>query len=225
MKSVIKVISAIVFFSGRLAGQETSIVGAWQSQDGDDETVLICQAGYIVIAEFNPVNTAFYYSSGGSYTLTKERLIVGLAFTTNRSEAQQPGEKRQLEYSRLGDKLSITKDDSIKVLFTRIDNGNGMLAGVWQLAGKHGALKDLLILSAGRFQRIHFNTQTNELISSYGGRYDYSDEKYIEHINFYRKDPDKIGKSVSFTVEIHQNRMTIKRKNEKGETVEEEWMR
>lgn len=208
-----------------MAGQETSIVGAWQSKDGDDETVVICHEGYIVITEFNPVNTAFYYSGGGSYKVTKERLIVSIEFTTNKTELQQAGKKAQLPYSRSGDKLSVTKDDSVKISFIRIDNGSGTLAGVWQLAGKHGELKDLLVLSAGRFQRIQFNAQTKELISCYGGRYDYSDGKYTEHINFYRKDPEKIGKSVSFIVEINKNGMTIKGKNEKGEAVEEEWMK
>ena len=84
MKSIINLFAAIVFFTSKLAAQEASIVGAWQSKDGDDETVLICQAGYIVITEFNPVNTAFYYSSGGSYKVIKDQLIASLEFTTNK---------------------------------------------------------------------------------------------------------------------------------------------
>jgi hypothetical protein len=225
MKTIIRVFFAILFCSGRLAGQETSIVGAWQSRDGDDETVLICQDGYIVITKFNPVNTAFYYSSGVSYKMMKERLIAGLAFTTDKNELKLAGQKGQLLYSRSGDTLRITKVDSVKILFTRSDDGQGSLAGLWRLAGEQGEIKTLLVLSGTRFQRIRFNEQTKELVSSYGGRYDYRNGMYTEHIDFYRKNPDMIGQSLRFTVEISGSGMKISGKNEKGETVQEDWNR
>lgn len=206
------------------AKRQTSITGAWISRDGDDETVFICQDNYIIITEYNPVNTAFYYSSGGRSREIKGQLIASLEFTTNKSELQQR-EKGQLIYTAAGNKLSITKDDKTKREFTRIDDGTGNLAGVWKKEAATGDEQTLLILSGTRFQRVRFNAKTRELVSSYGGHYKHSQGNYTEHISFYRKDPDMIGKSVSYTIEIKKDRLTIKGKNEKGEAVEEEWGR
>ena len=225
MKSIINLIIAIVFFSGTSTGQESSVVGTWYSKDGDDEYVLICQANYIVITNFNKVNTAFYYSSGGSYKAIKDRMIASLEFTTSKHELQHIKTLGQLQYTRSEDKLSIIREDSSKVFLSRVDNGQADLAGVWRLAGQQGELKSLLVISGHRFQRIHFNPKTKELIGSYGGRYEYSDGKYTEHIDFYKKDGDKIGTSVSFTLEVNKTGMVIKGKNEKGEEVEELWKR
>lgn len=218
-------ISVISLFSPELTKQQTSITGAWLLKDGDDETVFICKDGYILITEYNPINTAFHYSSGGSYQEIKGQLVASLEFTTSKSELQQAKMKGQLIYSISGDKLSITKEDSIKKVLNRVDDGGGAMAGVWKKPGQQGDEKTLLILSGKRFQRIRYNAKTKELISSYGGHYDYNNGKYTEHIEFYRKDPEMIGKTISFAVEIEKDRMTIKGKNEKGEGVEEEWSR
>ena len=67
-----KIASAVIllstlFINGSFYSPQSSIVGAWHAKEEDDEAIMICKDGYVVLTEFNQVNTAFAYCSGGTY--------------------------------------------------------------------------------------------------------------------------------------------------------------
>ncbi|MFI5131460.1 MAG: hypothetical protein ACHQFX_15770 [Chitinophagales bacterium] len=232
-KIVIAVILlSILVINGSFYLPQPSIVGAWHEKEGDEEAVVICTDSYIVVTEFNQVNTAFSYCSGGSYKEKNGQLIVMVDFTTRKKETGLIGTQRALNYSIAGDKLTVTLNDSTTRLLTRIDDGSGTLAGTWHLASRMNngqpepIQKDeetLKIVSGKRFQWITFDPEKNEFIGGGCGNYTYNDGKYTENIECYAKDSYKIGKMLSFDVSINQNVLTQKGFNAKGEPLVEEW--
>jgi len=135
-----------------------------------------------------------------------------------------------MKFSITGNKLTVFGTDSSKNQLTRIDDGGGALAGIWQLKSRlnngkteeiKGPLKTLKILSGTLFQCVTFNTETNEFLGCYGGRYTYKDGKYTERIQFYWKNSEKVGTSVSFDASVDNDTWTIKQ----GSSKKEEWTR
>ena len=228
--AIIPIFLLLAIITGSFTGPQPSITGAWISKNGDDERMMICSGNYIMVAEFNEVNTAFYYAAGGSYKERDGMLVVDFEFSKYKEERENIGMKGGLKYIINGNKVTVLGNDSSKRVLTRVDDGAGALTGVWQLTGRltngkmepvKGDLKTLKIVSGTRFQCVGFNTGTKEFVSCYGGRYSYKDGKYVEHIEFYWKDPDKIGTAVSFDASVDNNTWT----NKKSGSKIEEWAR
>ena len=225
------ILSFILLINGRFSRAQTSITGAWHSKEGDDEAVMICKDGYIVITEFNQVNTQFAYCSGGACTERKSgQLIVTIDFTTRRKEIGYIGTQKALNYSISGDKISVTLDDSTTRVMTRLDDGLRTLAGVWRLTSpmtnkqpepkQADSRQTIKILSGKRFQWVTFDPEKNEFIGGGGGTYAYTEGKYTESIECYAKDSYKIGTSITFDATLDKDAWTIK-----GKGIEERWSR
>jgi hypothetical protein len=222
------ILLSLLFGNGSFNKPQLSVTGAWHEQKDDDEAVIICTHGYIIIAEFNQINTSFIYSSGGSYTEKKAgQLVVDVDFSNRKKDAEFVGTKGAMVYSISGDQMTVTMNDGVKRVVTRVDDGGGELAGAWRLSARmnsgrmeavpDGPVKMIKVLSATRFQWVSFNTETNEFIASGGGTYTFKDGKYTEHIEFYAKDSYKIGTSQAFDATIDKNVWVNK--------AQEEWTR
>ncbi len=229
-----KIAAAIILLSlfvinGSFNKPQPLIIGAWHEKEEDQEAVLIFTNDYFMIAEFNQVNTSFTYGVGGSFSEKKAgQPIVELDFSTRKKDAEYIGAKAAMIYSVSGDKMTVTMNDSTKRTVTRVDDGNGELAGIWRMSARmnngkmepvaNGPVKMIKILSATRFQWASFNEEKNEFISSGGGTYTFKEGKYTENIEFYAKNSGKIGTSQTFDATIDKNVWTIKAGNS-----QEEW--
>lgn len=212
-----------------------SVEGAWHQKEGDYEAVLICKDGYLVITEFNQVNTAFVYTSGGPFKQRKGQLVVRIDFVSKASEKKYVGRERALTYTLTGDKMSVVMDDSTTKEMTRVDDGSGELAGAWRITGRmsngqmnpiaDGPRRTMKLLSGKRFQWIAFNTATGEFFGSGGGSYSLKDGKYTEHIEFFSRDPERVGTSVSFDAAVSNGVWTHKGLSSRGDPIHEEWSR
>jgi hypothetical protein len=225
------ILLSLLLSTGSFNKGQPSITGAWHEQQEDEEAVIIFTHDYLVVAEFNQINTAFTYGGGGNFSEKKPgQLIVEIDFSSRKKESDLIGTKGALIYSISGEKMTITMNDSTKRLVTRVDDGSGELAGTWRMSAgmnngrmepvPNGPVKTIKVLSGKRFQWVSYNEETNEFIGSGGGTYTYNAGKYTEHIEFYAKDSYKIGTSMAFDATINQNVWT-----NKGSTSQEEWIR
>lgn len=226
--AIISIVVLLALTTGSFTKFQPSITGAWINKDGDDEHTLICSGGYTFMVEYNAVNTAFYYAGGGHYKEKDGMLIFEYEFSKKKDEQENIGIPAGMKFSIAGNKLTVFGTDSSKNVLTRVDDGAGPLAGIWQLKsqltnGKMEEIKDplktLKILSGTLFQCVTFNTVTNEFIACYGGRYTYKDGKYTERIQFYWKKSDKVGTAVSFDASVEDGKWT----NKQSGAVKEEW--
>ena len=90
---------------------------------------------------------------------------------------------------------------------------------------KPGARKTIKILSATHFQWIAINTETGEFFGTGGGNYSFKDGKYTENIEFFSRDPNRVGASLSFNAELKEGDWHHSGLSSKGDKIYEVWSR
>lgn len=198
----------IVLMTGFISDNKNAVQtlnGAWKSQEGSVEQVLLLSDGYFMHTTFDQVNKQFVGSRGGTYTISGNKLIVNVEFnTSNKDQVAQ-----SLTYDFVINKAKLSSDLSgKKTTWALLDQGKGDLAGTWYMSGRKQdgkialnpirARKTLKILTGTRFQWAAINAETKEFFGTGGGFYTFTNGKYIENIEFFSRDNSRVGASLSF---------------------------
>lgn len=212
--------------------------GAWETtfldQDGKTgQLSMIIQDGYLSMAAYNLETQDFIATLGGPYRADWSTLTVTYHYDTSDSTAV--GSAQDIKYTLNGDVLAFNNDK----VWKRVDaNEPGQLAGTWQITGRkrngemrrnfqRGARKTIKILSGTRFQWIAFNHDTGEFFGTGGGTYTTTpdDGLYIERIEFFSRDPERVGAQLSFDYKIRNEEWHHSGSSSKGKPIYETWGR
>jgi hypothetical protein len=156
-----------------------------------------------VKSTYNSKTGKFISTNGGTWKLTGDTMTEKVEFDSNNSE-------------RVSKEVSfdVVINDSIleivgsKIKFRRIDKGEPVkLQGVWIMSGSlidgktqsrdiSGPIKTMKILSGKRFQRISYNTETNQVLGAGGGFYSTTNNEYIENTEFFSTDDSKVRQQI-----------------------------
>lgn len=213
---------------------DTGLEGAWQSsfpdgQGGDNRLVMIVQDGYFVMTAYAGDTTGqFLATLGGSYTLSPDTLRVTYEFDSG--TPANVGRSTAMPYTVTGSLLVFNQDKA----WQRLDDGDGPLAGAYEITGRKeegemrrrpvtGPRRTMKILSGSRFQWIAYNTETAEFLGTGGGTYTAEAPLYIERIEFFSRDPERVGKQLSFDFKIRNNEWHHMGLNSSGEPLYETW--
>ncbi len=210
-----------------------SLEGAWKTTfAGDGGTTndlsLIIEDGYFVMTAYNSESKIFIATLGGSYTANDSSFDVTYEFDS--SNPENVGQERAMAYQVDGSLLVFNNDK----IWQRVDDGTGPLAGAWQITGRKdqgemkrrapsGPRRTMKILSGERFQWIAYNTETAEFLGTGGGEYTSADKLYIEKIEFFSRDPERVGSQLSFDYQIRNNEWHHSGLSSKGEPIYETW--
>jgi len=181
------------------------INGAWQTQEGTIEQVLLLSDGYFMHTIFDQVNKEFIQSRGGTYQLSGSDLIATVEFNT--VDKDQIWQK--INYSFIVKKDKLNSDLSgKKAVWNLLDKVQGNLSGTWRMSGRMQdgkitysqprARKTLKVLTGSRFQWAAINAETKEFFGTGGGSYTFEKGKYTEKIEFFSRDNSRVGASLSF---------------------------
>jgi hypothetical protein len=208
---------------------QSSITGAWHSQNGSIENIVVFQDGYFSYSIFDKANKKFIRTYGGTFSEAGGQLHVNSEFDSEFSD--NVGKHSHYGYSVSGNTLMLTTSTATE--FTRIDNGTGALAGNWRITARmnngqmqaiqSGPRKTLKLLSGTRFQWMAINTETKEFFGTGGGTYTFKDGKYTENIEFFSRDSSRVGASLVFDGSVNNNVWTHKGLSSKGDPIHEEW--
>lgn len=198
----------MVFMTGfvpdaRIADE--SINGAWKTQQSTLEQVLLFSDGYFMHTTFDKVNKQFIQSRGGTYTFSGKDLVVKVEFNTH--DKDQIGQA--ITYSFSVNKSKLSSDISgKKAIWDMLDKGEGEMAGTWRMSGRKTdgkivmspprARKTLKVLTGTKFQWAAINAETKEFFGTGGGSYTFVNGKYTENIEFFSRDNNRVGASLSF---------------------------
>jgi hypothetical protein len=209
-----------------------SLNGAWQFKSAEGEQVLICIDGYLTHTKYALTQKKFAVTRGGPYKLNGDNLEI--LFEFNSSDRNEVGTAKAYTARINGDKLE-TDIDGNRVKWTKLDAGDGLLAGNWQITGRMqgdklnemrpGARKTIKILSGTRFQWAAINTETKEFSGSGGGKYSFKNGKYTEYIEFFSRDSSRVGASLSFDGKVEDGKWIHKGLSSRGENIHEIWSR
>jgi hypothetical protein len=218
------------FFSISLMSfAQNNLEGAWNLKQGNNTIVLLFKDGYFTSTEYS--SNTFINSWGGPFSINGNSISVKKEFDTQNKE--ETGTIKQLTYSEKDGKLTIKKEDHPS-LYTRLDNGNAPLAGVWKITGREqdgklieihqtGARKTLKMLTGGRFQWFAINPETKQFSGTGGGTYTFENGKYTENILFFSRDSSRIGAKLVFDGKLEDDKWHHSGLSSKGDKIYEVW--
>ncbi|QNL48441.1 membrane or secreted protein [Olivibacter sp. SDN3] len=219
----------LVFFVATINAQTTTIEGTWHVKEGDTEHTLVLVDGYLSYSIFDVKNKKFINTSGGPYSLQGDKLKVNVEFNAQDKSDVGGGHVYMASLSNTL-KTNISGKD---LSWTKIDDNNAPLSGVWRITGRQVndkmnemPLRDrrtLKILSGTRFQWIAINIKTGEFSGTGGGTYTFDNNKYTEHIEFFSRDNDRVGASLSFDGKIENGQWHHSGASSKGDPIYEIW--
>ena len=116
----------------------------------------------------------------------------------------------------------------------RVDDGTpGQLANAWLITGRKrdngmqtitpGARKTMKILSGTRFQWIAYNSESGQFFGTGGGTYTSENGKYVENIDFFSRDSNRVGASLEFDFELVDGEWHHSGLSSKGSPIYEIW--
>ncbi len=219
-----------------LSSYAQSWIGAWQHtlESHDDSlhtTVLIVTEHYLVSTTYDKNSGAFIKTRGGAWKQNAKKTInLTLEFDSENPDTVGTQDDFNIMMNK---ETLIFLDDNVK--FQRLDDGGpGILNGAWLMSArmKDGTLqqrntnkarKTMKILSGSRFQWIAYNTETKTYMATGGGTYTTIDERYTETIEFFSKDPSKVGLQLEFSYQLIDGNWQHTGKSSKGDPTHEVW--
>jgi hypothetical protein len=213
------------------AAFQESVQGAWQRQDGTMKQVVIIQDDYFSLTAYDQVNRKFNGTYGGTLSVSSNALHANIEFDTQNKD--QVGQHKHYNF-QLVDKNKLKMNISGQDLeWVRLDEGKTGLAGNWRITARmnngqlqpmqRSARKTLKLLSGTRFQWMAINPETKEFFGTGGGNYTFKDGKYIENIEFFSRDSNRVGATLSFDGSVSGKVWTHKGLSSRGEPIHEEW--
>lgn len=203
--------------------------GAWQGKQDGHLVQILFQDGYYVETHYTPGE--FLFARGGWYKRSGDALQVNLEFDSENSGAAGSAETitlalvdNLLEFSRNGQTLRLR----------RVDKGTAPLAGVWHITqrmqeGKlvpihrSGTRKTLKVLTGTRFQWFAIDPGKGMFGGTGGGRYEFRDGVYTEHIDFFSRDNSRVGNALNFEGSLQDGHWHHRGLSSKGDPIYEVW--
>ena len=221
----------MLFLLGIQQLKAQSAEGAWQVKTDSATTIMLVTPDYFTITTYTPA--AFVSTMGGTWQGTSE----GNATTTiefNSADKAQVGQHPDAAAAFEGEQLALTLGGK-KMVFTRVDDGIAALAGRWQITAREangkmnsmpsGARKTIKILTGTKFQWVAINTETGEFFGTGGGSYTFENNVYTEKIEYFSRDNNRVGASLSFKGSVNGDKWDHSGKSSDGKPLHEEWSR
>lgn len=229
MRSLIGIFICMIIQTNSFA---QSFQGAWKRNLDTAVQYLTIIDNYFSIATFNIGEKKFIRTRGGTALFEKGTMNGKIEFNT--AEKQEVG--KDYSYSiKLKDNTLMLAAENISLKWLRVDEAAGGLSGNWRITGreqdgkmvtmKPGARKTIKILSDTHFQWIAINTETGEFFGTGGGYYTFLDGRYTENIEFFSRDSNRVGASLSFHAELKDGDWHHSGLSSKGDKIYEVWSR
>lgn len=235
-------IAAISLISGINDTKATivnALEGAWEIETLNGEAlghrgVLLIQEPYAFYTEFDVEKKTFVRSQGGVIEVTGNKMSYKAEFDTQ--DEGQIGVTYQITANLKGAQVSLdfkADDQSYNMTLNRIDNGSGDLAGSWRITDRMrngemsamtlGARKTIKMISGTRFQWAAFNPETKQFSGAGGGTVVLENGKYNEHIEFFSRNPDRVGADLQFDYKVDGDKWDHSGFSSTGNAIREIW--
>jgi len=233
MKTLTKLFFTLLFTIVTISqvAAQSEVLGAWKSTNGATTSLMLVTPAYFSITVYD--TAGFKSTLGGTWSGSSDNTgITTIEF--NSADPSQVGKQLEATVDFEGDQL-VTALNGNKTTWTRVDNGNSEMSGVWQITGretngtmsamKPGDRKTIKILTGTKFQWIAMNTKTGEFFGTGGGSYTFTNGVYTENIEFFSRDNSRVGASLSFKGSVSGDKWDHSGKSSKGDPIHEEWTR
>lgn len=219
------------------------LVGAWRLTSKADgplagaTAVKIVTDGRFTVAYYDQAGKKFVGTYGGTYTVAGGQLTEKLDFST--LDSTLVGKPGPLTYGLRNGAWTLSGTRGGKKVaetWEKLDEKTAgtSLAGAWQIRQregeggtmntiKPGPRQTIKYLSGNRFQWVAFNNETRQFFGTGGGTYTAKEGKYTETIEFFSRDPGRVGMQLSFDYELNGNQWRHSGRSTTGNRVNEIW--
>jgi hypothetical protein len=216
--------------------QTHTLKGAWRLASNGKEpftAVKIYSDDYFMVAYYDLQGKNFIKSKGGTYSFSDGKYTETIEFNT--AENSEVGSSIKFSAGLKKQELKSTDNRTKKVeVWVRIEEpATPALAGVWRITGREqngqlspmqqGSRKTIKILSGSRFQWAAFNTETKQFSGTGGGTFAAKDGNYTENIEFFSRDGNRVGASLSFKYDVKGNEWHHSGLSSTGNKIYEVW--
>lgn len=210
-----------------------TLTGAWRLQESGGEQVIQFMDGYFTHTTFDKARKWFVQTRGGTYIGEKNKLTVHYEFDTG--DSTQIGKTITYNASVASGQLR-TDVSGTEQGWSRLDAGDGPLAGLWAITARkqdgalqpihqRGTRKTVKVLTGTRFQWAAIDPGTRQFLGTGGGTYTFKDGKYTEHIEFFSRDSSRVGSSLSFDGRLEKGDWHHSGLSSRGDPIYEVWSR
>ncbi len=227
------VLITILLFSGVLSSQ--SLEGSWKlvEENGapviEKEVIRIYQDDYFAEAARKVETKEFLWALGGEYSMDDYTETMDFNTRSPKMIGEMTNPRLIFENENM-----ITLNNTTGVeKWERVSNNENELSGNWVITGikRNGELtkmepgdrRTIKILGGDRFQWVAFNSATREFMGSGGGTYTLNDGKYIENIEFFSRDKNRVGAQLQFDFQVKDGEWHHSGKSSKGDPMYEIW--
>ncbi len=212
-----------------------SIEGSWRliEENGrsisEKEVVRIYQDNYFAEGAKEIATNEFLWAQGGEYTSGDYKITID--FNTKTPELVGTTLDPELTFME-GDKIKINNVKEVQI-WERISSEENELSGNWVITGRKrngemnrmqpGERRTIKILGGNRFQWVAFNSATREFFGTGGGTYSAENGEYIENIEFFSRDNNRVGANLDFEFEVKDGEWHHSGKSSKGDPIYEIW--
>lgn len=209
------------------------LTGSWLRQNGTQEEVLLFIDGYHTHTVYSKSEKKFIETRGGTYSINDSNLSIHYEFDTR--DKEKTGQTQNHTFSVKEGEMTLDINGNA-VVFKKTDDGSAQLAGLWTITGRMqdgqvvpihrtGTRKTIKILSGTRFQWAAIDPGTKQFLGTGGGRYEFTNGKYTEHIEFFSRDSSRVGASLSFDGKLEKGEWHHSGLSSKGDKIYEIWSR
>lgn len=213
--------------------------GAWLLTNGDTQQTVVLTDGYFSHTVFDIKNKKFMSTRGGTYMLNNDKIEVTWQYDTEKTANKTPPEQwlnttTSFDVSLINNQV-YSNVSGKQEQWTQTDDNTAPLAGVWRFFGRKqgneitsltlGDRRTLKILTGKRFQWAAINIKTGEFFGTGGGTYSFKDGKYTENIEFFSRNNDRVGASLTFDGKIEDGKWHHFGNSSSGDPIYEVWSR
>ena len=207
------------------------LTGAWMHQENNQQQLLQFIDGYHTHTIYSKEEKKFIETRGGPYSITNRVFTLTIEFDTTNQD--QIGRTAAYSFLIKDNELTIHRNGQ-EIIHKKIDNGSAPLSGAWHITSqmregiivpihRTGTRKTVKVLSATRFQWTAIDPGNKEFFGTGGGTYQFENGKYTEQIDFFSKDSNRVGASLSFEGKLENGDWHHSGTSTKGEKIYEIW--
>ncbi|MGM0635853.1 MAG: hypothetical protein ACQESK_07275 [Bacteroidota bacterium] len=232
----------VVLFSS-LIMQAQHLNGAWKliEENGkkvDEEVIKIYSNAYFTFASYDKETGEFFEAGAGTYHFFLDDYHENYEIHSKNPKMSDAKLPYDVEWD--SEKLILTsKVGPVKhQIWKRIDTANNhKMATSWRIHLKkdevdkdfrlieYAPRKTLKMLSDNYYQVIALNNETGQFVGSSGGKWDRNKKEYNEHIRFFSKDQNNVGRSLKFSIKFEDGMWFHEGMQTDGDRMRERWIR
>ena len=204
--------------------------GAYMYHDGLCKNLILIKDQYISFICFDNSNKRFHYTWGGPIEGQNQNVNVLVEYNSQDSTAI--GKNVLLPYRIQKDSLRLKTADTYH-LYVKQKRLPQELDALWRITSRQqeGKMHDIpktdrktiKILVDGYFQWIAINPAQKGFYGTGGGDYQYDHNRYVEKIQFFSRDNNRVGQVLNFEGAIVNGAWHHKGKSSKGDDIYEIW--